>query len=323
VIYLGRTAEGKDRYKWYSHPTKREAEAHLNILMSQVGMGVPIPPTRLPLDAYLQQWLDATASHVRPTTLRIYRYVVEHYIIPDLGQIPLLRLTAPAIEEWLGRMDKRGLSPATAHQAQRVLREALGQAVRWGTPPRSPMAAVRVHRVPTREMQVWDEEQVRLFLAEAKRSSPHYVLYLTAILTGMRQGELFGLRWRDIDWMFGRASVRQTMVRFKKEVWFNGPKSRRSRRTIALPGVLIDELNTSRDSRRATGASSVANTYVTISSSANQRASRTMGHNITQRDFRAVIKRAKVPQYAFTISGTPAPRCSSAKASIPKSSRNA
>ena len=91
-------------------------------------------------------------------------------------------------------------------------------------------------------MHVWDEEQVRLFLAEAKRSSIHYSPYLMALLTGMRQGELLGLRWQDIDWAFERASVRQTLVRFRKEVRFKEPKSQRSRRTIALPGVLFEEL---------------------------------------------------------------------------------
>jgi integrase len=273
VIYLGRTTDGKDRYKWYSHPTKREAEAHLNVLMSQVGMGISVPSTRLKASDYLQTWLDATASHVRPTTLRIYRYAVEHYITPHLGDLPLLRLTAPAIEEWLGRLHRRGLSPATAHQAQRVLRQALGQAVRWGTLSRSPMSVVRVSRASGRQMRVWDEEQVRLFLAEARRSSVHYPLYFMALLTGMRQGELLGLRWQDIDWTFERASVRHTLVRFKKDVGFHEPKSLRSRRTIALPGVLLEELRRVREVQTGYRRVLGKNTRVTISSSASRPAS--------------------------------------------------
>jgi integrase len=299
IIYLGRDASGKDRYKWYAHPTRRDAEAHLNALMAQVGMGASPPPTRLRLDAYLQQWLDAMGSHVRPTTLRIYRYAVEHYIVPTLGPLPLLRLTPPAVEEWLGRMHKRGLSKATAHQAQRVLREALGQAVRWGMLPRSPMAMVRVRRVPHRAMHVWDEEQVRLFLAEARRSSNHYTLYLMAILTGMRQGELFGLRWQDIDWTFERASVRQTLVRLRGTATFSEPKSQRSRRSIPLPPVLLDELRRLKD-RQAESRRVYGRAYADHDLVFSQPTGKPLhGHNITQRDFRRVITRAGVPHIRF------------------------
>jgi len=120
--------------------------------------------------------------------------------------------------------------------------------------------------------------------------------------------------------MFGRASVRQTMVRFKN---FKEPKSRPTRRTIALPGVLIDELKhlqgLQTGYRRILGREYIHYDLVFCQPTGKPH----HGHNITQSDFRAVIKRAKVPTCALTISGTPAPRCSSAKASIPKSSRNA
>ena len=107
-------------------------------------------------------------------------------------------------------------------------------------------------------MRVWDEEQIRLFLAEARRSSPYYPLYLTAILTGMRQGELLALRWQDVDWTYGRASIRQTLVRIKNQVLFQEPKTARSRRTIALPAVVLDALQAVKvdqdEARRLLGA---------------------------------------------------------------------
>lgn len=88
-----------------------------------------------------------------------------------------------------------------------------------------------------------DEEQVRLFLGEAKKTSPHYALYLTALLSGMRQGELLGLRWKDVDFTLGVASVQQTFYRLggnkkageRAQMLFKAPKTEKGRRQIALP----------------------------------------------------------------------------------------
>src|SRR5207249_6434005 len=105
-----------------------------------------------------------------------------------------------------------------------------------------------------KEMQVLDEEQIRLFLAEAKRSSKHYRLYLAALLTGMRQGELLGLRWRDLDLTLGVASVQQTLYRLngkgtaaEDKQLFKAPKTEKARRTVDLPAVLVAEPRTLRD----------------------------------------------------------------------------
>ncbi len=101
-----------------------------------------------------------------------------------------------------------------------------------------------------KEMRVWDEEQVRLFLAEAKRSSPYYAVFLMAILTGLRRGELLALRWQDMDWIVKRVSVRQTLVRMKREVVIREPKSPKARRTVALPPVLLEKLRGLRSTSR-------------------------------------------------------------------------
>lgn len=92
------------------------------------------------------------------------------------------------------------------------------------------------------EVRYLDEEQARLFVAEAKRSSPHYRLYLAAILAGMRQGELLGPRWQDLDLEFSRASVQQTFYRLGRQQLFKEPKSATSRRAVSLPPVLVEEL---------------------------------------------------------------------------------
>ncbi len=300
VIFLGRGEQGRRRYKWYSHPTRREAQTHLNALLMQTQLGASLPPSRLKLGEYLEQWLqDYAPGRVRETTLRAYTYCVRHHISPELGAIPMLRITAPAIHAWLAKMQQKNLSPATVHQAFRVLRGALRQAVTWGMLPQSPVGMVRAPRVPTKEMRVWDEEQIRLFLAEAKRSSACYPLYLTAILTGMRQGELLALRWQDVDWTYGRASVRQTLVRVKGQTLFREPKSPRSRRTITLPAVVLEALRTVNadqgDIRSLLGTEYADHSLVFCQPNGKPL----HAHNLVQRDFRRVAKRAGLPRIRF------------------------
>jgi integrase len=148
-------------------------------------------------------------------------------------------------------------------------------------------------------MQVWDEEQIRLFLAEAKRSSRYYTLYLAALLTGMRQGELLGLRWTNIDWAFSRVSINHTLARVHRQIDFREPKSRRSRRTVAVPPVLVEalkELQTVQEERRRQLRDEYENRDLVF---CQQDGRPLNGHNVTQRDFRRIIRRASLPRIRF------------------------
>ena len=290
---------GKRRQRWTTHKTRREAEAFLAATLAQTQIGAGVPSSRVRVGEFLAEWLEASKGRIRPTTWRVYSYCVRQHIVPDLGGIPLLRLTSQAIEGWLSQIQAKQLSAATVHQAFRVLRTALCQAVAWGMVPRSPLSLVRSPRVSTREMQVWDEEQVRLFLAEAKRSSRQYALYLSALLTGMRQGELLGLRWTDVDWTFSRVSVNHTLARLQRQVEFREPKSRRSRRTVSLPRVLIAALKSLQAAQEEHGRQhgSGYEDHNLVFCQSNGRPLNS--HNVTQRDFRRVIRRAGLPRIRF------------------------
>jgi integrase len=149
------------------------------------------------------------------------------------------------------------------------------------------------------EMRVLDEEQVRLFLAEAKRSSPHYGLYLAAIMTGMRQGELMGLRWRDVDLVLGVAAIQQTFYQMGKLQFFKEPKTPNARRNVVLPKVLIEEFRCIRE-EQAEYRILFGPEYQPrdlIFCQPNGKPLR--ANNIVRRDFKWVLKRAGVPQIRF------------------------
>lgn len=188
-----------------------------------------------------------------------------------------------------------------------VLREALGQAVRDGLLSRNPCDQVQRPRKQRKEMRVLDEEQLRLFLAEAKRSSPHHSLYLTAVMTGMRQGKLLGLRWRDVNLTLGVASVQQTFYSLggnKKlgedaQMLFKAPKTEKARRQVALPSLVLEELRTLRDAQTEHHRllSEGYHDHGLIFCQASGKP--LYAHNVVRRDFHKVLERAKLPRIRF------------------------
>jgi integrase len=319
VVELGRdTQTGKRRQKWYAHKTRGEAEAHLTQVRSAMQGGAWTPPAKIRFGDFAEQRLrDYAAGAVGPVTLRNYRTIIRDHLTPKLGHVPLDRLSAQAIQGYLsetlqkGGTRQQGLHPNSVHKDYRVLREILGHAVRWGLLSRNPAELADPPKQRQREVQVWDEEQVRLFLAEAKRSSRYYPLYLTAILTGMRQGELCGLRWKDVDLTAGVASVRQTFTRLGREQLFKEPKTKAAQRAIALPPAVVETLRTLHDeqkeSRRFLGADYQDHDLVFCQPDGKPL----HAHNVVRRDFRSVVElratRHKLEQQGMKEPNLPKP----------------
>jgi integrase len=161
------------------------------------------------------------------------------------------------IQGYMSRKLLDGLSPRTVAYHRTVLREALAHAVRWNLLVRNPADQTSPPRVVRKEMHVLDDEQARLFVAEARRSSQYATLYTAALLTGARQGELLGLRWAVVNLTVGVASITRTFYRLSGKMLFKEPKSPKARRSIALPQALIEELQMLRAAqeqhRRLTG----------------------------------------------------------------------
>ncbi len=258
-VYLGRDPRtGVKRYKWFSFPTRHEAEARLSQMLAQLHGGSTIPTTKLTVAEYLEQWLKKYAtSNVRETSLKSYRDIIRQHLIPALGLIPLRRLSPLEIQGYYTSKlngdtatKQRPLSPCTVRKHHAVLHVALEQAVQWGLLAANTCDRAKPPKKRRKEPQRWDEEQVRLFLAEAKRSSRHYCLYLAMRTTGARPGELLGLRWQDVDLITDAITIRQKFYRLggsKRDreptrLLFSEPKTDKGRRTIEIPPTLVEDL---------------------------------------------------------------------------------
>jgi integrase len=172
--------------------------------------------------------------------------------------------------------------------------------VKWGLLARNVCDLVEKPRVRRKEMRVWDQEQTLLFLAEARRSSAYYPLYLTAIASGMRAGELLGLRWSSIDFLLGTARVERTFYRLGGRQLFQEPKTEKGRRVVDLPASVIEVLRDVKAKQDAIKRE-MGNAYTDLDLVFCQEHNGLPLHlhNIARRDFRRVTKRAKLPRIRF------------------------
>jgi integrase len=290
------------------HGGRRDAQAVLHNLLAAKSERRLMLPADVNLAGYLERWLTDYGTTLRPTTLDSYREIVSVHLVPALGHVRLDRLTPSMVQGYLtqklmgeknadGTWQKPSLSPSTVRRHLAVLHKALASAVQWNLLAANVCSRVSKPRPLRYEPQTWDSEQVRLFLAEARRSSPYHVLYLTALLTGLRAGELAGLRWSDVDFTLGTATIRQTFYRRGGRQLWGEPKSKQSRRTIALPPALAEELrrvhHKQQELCRLHGSDySEHGPLVFCQPDGNPLHM----HNVAQRDFRRIIKKASLPR---------------------------
>jgi len=180
---------------------------------------------------------------------------VHQNIIPLLGAVHLPKLKPVQISDAYaaalagGRRDdtEGGLSPRTVGHMHRVLKQALGQAVRWELLTRNPADAVDPPKVDWKPMRTYDLPQTAK-LIEAVRDTPLLVPTLLAVLCGLRRGEICALRWRHVDLVTGQISVVESLEQTKTGLRFKSPKSGKGR-TVALSTTVVDELRAHRVKR--------------------------------------------------------------------------
>lgn len=251
AIYLGKDENGKPKYKWHTvEGSKKQAEDERTRLVGQVNSGEYIEPTRMTTKEFLERWLkDYAKPNVAPKTYERYAEIIEKHLIPALGTSRLTKLHPLQIQAYYSEALERGrkkdggkLSAQTVLHHHRVLKDALKQGVRWRLLLRNPADAVEPPRPEEREMKVLDEKQTATLLKAAEGKSL-YLPILLAVATGMRRGEILALRWSDLDLKAGTAAVCQSVEQTKAGgLRFKQPKTRRGRRIVALPQLVVQAL---------------------------------------------------------------------------------
>jgi integrase len=237
--------------------TKKQADTALAEFVAEVVNGTAPLVKSTTVAEYLDRWLGHITPTRSSTTIRGYRFKVKR-ITDQLGGIRLDRLTPQHLDRTYRHWLDEGLDASTVHHLHRVLSAALRQAVKWGLLSSSPTARATPPARRTRATQVPAPDVVQKLIATAEdRGQPVFATTIAlAATTGLRRGEIAGLRWSDIDLQAGKLYVRRSIKNDIDGAWIPGPPKIHQVRRIALDDFTLAVLRTHRTNatRRATGA---------------------------------------------------------------------
>lgn len=242
---------GKDRKRntWYfvvsnrnGHPkqirrrgfkTKREAEAAKTKMLYKINKGTFIGPAKMKMEELAEKWLRMKSRDIQETTYIGYEHLINKHIKPYFSQVRIDKVRPLEIVEFYNNLyDKAGLSGTTVQKIHILLNCFFEYAQKMELISKNPVDPVDRPKEEERIINVWDIQEVRYFLDNMK-DDPLFVAYHLAVVEGMRQGEILGLRWKDIDFKDQALSIRQTLSNDGKRLK-PGAKNKSSLRSILL-----------------------------------------------------------------------------------------
>ena len=308
TLTLGRkidpkTGKSKVNQKTYTvRGTKPEAEARLAELLNEYNKGEYVEPTKMTTGEWLQKWIDVyvkNSKKKRLRTIETYESVVRRHLIPAFEKIPLQKLTAGHIQHYYNTSE---LASSTLQQHHNILHQALKVAtVNERLININPAEFVVEKPVANKdlEMHVWDEVEVRKFLLAAREAGvEEEAFYTLAIETGMRKGELCGLKWEDVDLVARRVSVKRTLIKPGSEPILGPPKVGKSRAVAISPQTasLLKRHKTKQNELKLSLGDGYANKDFVF---AKENGDPLQINNLGERSFDPLIEKAGVRRIRF------------------------
>jgi integrase len=246
---------------------------------------------------YMADWLAAKRQTVKPATWVKYESVIRCAVVPEIGSIKLREVNAATLTGMYARLGTR-LSQQSVRHAHVVTGSAFEDAVMQGLLASNPSRTVKAPRVAAREREILDRSQSAALL-RAARGDRLEALYLLALTTGMREGELLALRWRDVDFSRSTVSVNGTVTvspRGGREI--GPPKTKNARRTVRVIKPVLNALRARYD---AVVEASPREGYVPRDTLVFPSVGGYLmgGTNLLNRSFRPLLERAGLPRIAF------------------------
>ncbi|CAA9246761.1 MAG: Integrase [uncultured Chloroflexia bacterium] len=275
--YKVQTSKGI-KTKYIYSKTRKVVASKLAAAIAERNSGVVYDSEGLTVGDYLVEWLQSVRGTVRERTWKRSEEVVRIHLVPDLGKTRLDRLGALQVQALYRSKLDSGLSARTVRMIHTTLHKAMKQAVRWALVPRNVAEAVDPPRERGTEIRPLNEEQV-MDLLRAARGEMFEALYVVAVTTGMRSGELLGLQWGDVDLEAGTLQVRRTVFNGRIEA----PKTSKGRRSIRLTRASVVALRErAKDSEWVfcTGAGKPVSV-----------------HNVHNRSWKPLLKKAGLPPH--------------------------
>ena len=278
--------------------TRQEAARKLTAALRDRDAGLPVIVGAQTVGYYMAQWLEASKPTVRERTWRGYEVYVRRHVLPTLSAIPLVKLTPQHLQLLYAKKLEEGLTSTSVHHLHAVLHQALDAALRLGLVQRNVCEMVEVPRLRHHEITTLSEAEAQTLLATSHGDRLE-ALYVLALASGMRQGELLGLRWREVDLEGGTLQVRASVHYNGHEFVFAEPKTRYSRRRIALSPIAVEALRAHRvrqlEERIKLGAAWNDMDLVFPNSIGRPLAA----SNLLRREFHPLLERAGLPRMRF------------------------
>jgi integrase len=295
--YTVQTPTGPKRKTLYGK-TRREVGERLTAAKADRDRGLLFDSNSLTVGRYIERWLaDSVRDTVKATTYETYERLMRLHLVPTLGRIKLKNLTPTHVRGLYREKLDSGLSPTSVQRVHALLHKALKQAVHDGLVPRNVTDAVKAPRQSRKEIPTLTREQARTLLDTATGDRLE-ALYLLAIHTGLRQGELLGLKWSDIDLDRGTLQVRRILSAAKEGPRFTTPKSNRGR-SVRLTAQAVQAL---RNHRKRQVEERLKHdgfwqdhglVFTTLVGTPLNR------HNVFSRSFKPLLRRAGLPDIPF------------------------
>lgn len=290
--------------------TKPEAERALRIALGEKEAGTLRAGAQVTTGAFLERWIETQRTKVRARTWTSYAGIVKNHLIPSVGRIPLERLRPSDVEEMLAIKQTRPrtahpkrpgeagqqlqpLSPRMAQYVRAVLRKALRAAIKDGLVARNVAAETEPPKVERFEAHPLTSDESRRLL-EAAAGDTLEACYRLALQLGLRQGEVLGLRWEDVDLDAGVVHVRRQLQRIDGRLMLVDLKTKASRRSLPLPASVSAALHSQRDRQAAAGIAALPTAFVFTSPSGQPVDPRN-----TLARFQRLLQRAGLPRRRF------------------------
>lgn len=244
--------EGARRRASFYGPTAESVREQMRDGRARADTEAPVKDSTRSFGDYLEHWIDDVLeiSDRAESTKEQYGRLARKHLIPALGRKAIGKVLKSDIESLLGRMQRAGLSQSTRKSTFIVLRLALGSAVGDNLIAANPAEAIPTPQVDREEAAFLTPEQARALLAATEGLRYAGALRL-ALATGMRRGEVAGLKWSDVDLEKGHLQVRRTLNRVAGKLQFATPKTARSRRRIPLTPAVVTMFKTHKAAQAA------------------------------------------------------------------------
>jgi integrase len=228
--------------------TKKEATAYLAEQQTALNKGSYVEPSKTQFKDFIMDWFNNIKEKSVPRTADTYRILIEKYILKHFEDVPLANLNSMHIDNFINKLhtfvyDKKTnktYSAATIRKVYNIVSNSLEYAVKKGLIVKNVAKGATLPKDEKKEMLVWDKDQVNRFIGLTK-DERLFTLFFLALMTGMRQGELLGLRWKDVDLGNFSLTIKQVLSHNGKE-FHPGAKSKAGNRTITLSEDTVAQL---------------------------------------------------------------------------------